>query len=285
MANIKDLKVKIKSTKNTLKITMAMKLVSAAKLARAQQAITATRPYASELGTTIKTISALVKDYSHEFLVEKPENKQAICLVISSDKGLCGAYNSSLAKAVKKFIAENEDLDLKFVYIGKKVKGMISKEVNSGETFTFPGLEPTIDDMRKVADTLSRQFAVGEVGKVFVAYNNFKSAMSFDSLVTQTLPMSLPEEEKEKLQADYPFDFKYDPSSEDILDTIIPEAYLTTLYTCVLDAQASEHGSRMSSQNCKEMVQKLTLKANKLRQAAITTELIEVVSGAESLNG
>ncbi len=289
MANIKDLKKKIKSTKGTFKITKAMKLVSAAKLNKAQMRILGLRPYSSELESTVRTVAALAQDYSNLYFQPKMNNK-AIVLVISSDKGLCGGYNSLLAKTVRRFINEHKSEDLKFYYIGKKVRDLIQKDVNSGKTFMFSKIDPTYEEIRKVADELSAQFMLGEVGKVYVAYNSFISAIAFDSKVRQLLPMQVSESDKEAIKTKYPYDFKYEPGAEQILDTLVPEVYVTTLYTCVLDAIASEHGSRMNamenaSKNCKEMIKKLTLKMNKLRQARITTELIEVVSGAESLNG
>lgn len=289
MANIKDLKKKIKSTKGTLKITKAMKLVSAAKLNKAQIRILGLRPYSTELEGTVRTVSALAQNYSNDYFKPKANN-QAIVLVISSDKGLCGGYNSQLAKTIRKFKAEHKDEDLKFVWIGKKVRDLLSKEVNSGKTFTFAKIEPTYEEVRKIADEIGTQFMQGEVGKVYVAYNSFISAIAFDSKVRQLLPMQVAEKVKEEIKTQYPYDFKYAPSAEEILDTLVPEVYLTTVYTCVLDAIASEHGSRMNamenaSKNCKDMVKRLSLKMNKLRQAKITTELIEVVSGAESLNG
>jgi F-type H+-transporting ATPase subunit gamma len=289
MANIKDLKKKIKSTKGPLKITKAMKLVSAAKLNKAQVRILGLRPYSTELEGTVSTVSALAQNYSNNYFLPK-NNNQAMVLVISSDKGLCGGYNSQLAKAIRRFKAENKDEDLKFVWIGKKVRELISKEVNSGKTYTFEKIEPTFEEVRKIADELGSLFINGEIGKVYVAYNSFVSAIAFDSKVRQLLPMQVSEKAKEEIKTKYPYDFKYDPSAETILDTLVPEVYLTSVYTCVLDAIASEHGSRMNamenaSKNSKEMVKKLSLKMNKLRQAKITTELIEVVSGAESLNG
>ena len=289
MANIKDLKKKIKSTKGTLKITKAMKLVSAAKLNKAQVRILGLRPYSTELEGTVSTVSALAQNYSNNYFLPK-NNNQAMVLVISSDKGLCGGYNSQLAKAIRRFKAENKDEDLKFVWIGKKVRELISKEVNSGKTYTFEKIEPTFEEVRKIADELGSLFINGEIGKVYVAYNSFVSAIAFDSKVRQLLRMQVSEKAKEEIKTKYPYDFKYDPSAETILDTLVPEVYLTSVYTCVLDAIASEHGSRMNamenaSKNSKEMVKKLSLKMNKLRQAKITTELIEVVSGAESLNG
>ena len=289
MANIKDLKKKIKSTKGTFKITKAMKLVSASKLNKAQARILGLRPYSSELEETVRTVSALATNYTNDYFVQR-ENNKAVVLVISSDKGLAGGYNSQLAKNVRRFVAENRDEDLKFFWIGKKVRDLVSKEVNSGKTFTFAKNDPTYEEVRKIAEELGQMFMTGEVGKVYVAYNSFISAIAFDSKVRQLLPMQVPQETKEAIKAKYPYDFKYEPSAANILDTLVPEVYLTSVYTCVLDAIASEHGSRMNamenaSKNCKEMIKKLSLKMNKMRQAKITTELIEVVSGAESLNG
>ena len=289
MANIKDLKKTIKSTKGTFKITKAMKLVSASKLNKAQGRILGLRPYSSELEETVRTVAALATDYTNTYFTQR-DNKQAVVLVISSDKGLAGGYNSQLAKTVRRFVSETSGEDLKFFFIGKKVRDLISKEVNAGKTFTFAKAEPTYEEVRKVADELGQMFLSGEVGKVYVAYNSFISAIAFDSKVRQLLPMQVSAHDKETIKTKYPYDFKYEPGANEILDTLVPEVYLTTVYTCVLDAIASEHGSRMNamenaSKNSKEVIKKLSLKMNKMRQARITTELIEVVSGAESLNG
>jgi F-type H+-transporting ATPase subunit gamma len=290
MANIKELKKKIKSTKSTSKITQAMKLVSAAKLAKAQNNILNSRPYARELEETIKVVSALVQDFNHEFLTEKKDNNKAVLLVISSDKGLCGSYNSQLAKKVRKFLVETKH-DVKVYFIGKKVRDLlVGPEYNKGKTYTFVKTEPTFIEMEQVGIELGEMFKTGEVGKVFVAYNIFHSAIAFDPEVKQLLPMALDTAKKEELKEKFPFDFKYDPNPTEILNTLIPQTYISTLYTALLDAVAAEHGSRMSamdsaSSNCKKAIRTLSIKMNKLRQAAITTELSEVVSGAESLNG
>ncbi len=289
MANIKDLKKKIKTTKSTLKITSAMKLVSASKLAKAQQAITNSRPYSEELETTIKTISALVNDYNHEYLVENKENNRTLLLVISANKGLCGGYNSQLAKEVRKFITES-DLDIKVNFIGRKVRDLIKNDVNVGKSYTFEKGDATFAEIQTIATELGEMFKQGEIGRVLVAYNKFNSAISFTPTIRQVLPMSLDRSEKAELKEKFPFDFKYDPSPSEILDSLIPEAYVTGMFTSLLDGVAAEHGSRMvamdnATGNCKDAIKALTIKMNKLRQAAITTELIEVVSGAESLNG
>ncbi len=290
MANIKDLKKKIKSTKGTLKITSAMKLVSAAKLAKAQLAITSSRPYANELENTIKIAATLAQSYTHPYLKEN-KNKQALVLVISSDRGLCGGYNSQLAKQVRSFVKLNEsEMEYKFYFIGKKVRDIIKKEVNVGKTYTFEKNEPSFTEIEKIAKELGDLFSLGEYGKIFVAYNVFKSAIAFNPIIRQLLPMTLDQEEQKKIEANFAFDFKYEPGAVEILDKLVPDTYANTIFTCCLDSVAAEHGSRMSamdnaSGNCKEAIRSLTLKMNKLRQAAITTELIEVVSGAESLNG
>jgi F-type H+-transporting ATPase subunit gamma len=288
MANIKELKKKIKSTKSTLKITQAMKLVSAAKLAKAQHNILNSRPYARELEETIKVVSALAQGYDHEYLHEK-KNNQSIMLVISSDKGLCGSYNSQLSKKVRRFLEETKE-DVKVVFIGKKVRDLLGTSINRGKTFTFNKAEPSFMEMEHIGVELGEMFTSGEVGKVYVAYNIFHSALAFTPEVKQLLPMTLDSSKKEELREKFPFDFKYDPNPTEILNTLIPQTYISTLYTALLDGVAAEHGSRMSamdsaSGNCKKAIKTLTIKANKLRQAAITTELSEVVSGAESLNG
>src|SRR5690606_2320491 len=162
MANIKELKKKIKSTKSTLKITSAMKLVSASKLAKAQFAITSSRPYSDELQTTIKTISALVNDYNHEYLVENKDNKQTLLIVISANKGLCAGYNSQLAKEVRRFLSTT-DLDVKCNFIGKKVRDLIKNDVNVGKTYEFEKGEPTFAEIQTIANELGDLFKSGEI--------------------------------------------------------------------------------------------------------------------------
>ena len=282
MANVKDLKKKIKATKGTLKITQAMKLVSASKFARAGQILSSARPYASELELTIKTISALCEEYDHPYLKET-DNPNAALLVISANKGLCGGYNSQLAKAVQSFFSSGNH-SIQTFFIGKKVRDVVDRG-KKGKLYHFDKNEPSLKEMEKVGKELSDLFCAGGVGKVFVAYNRFHSAMSFTPTVVQLLPL----EGKAQLVEEYPFDFQYDCPAADILDSLIPDSLLNCLRLFVLNAHASEHGSRMTAMdsavtNCKEAIREQTIKMNKLRQAAITTELIEVVSGAESLN-
>jgi F-type H+-transporting ATPase subunit gamma len=288
MANVKELKKRIKSTKSTYKITSAMKLVSAAKLSKIQHRVIGMKPYAEELLHTVKTVSAVAKEYQHVYF-KSNENEFVDVLVISSSKGLCGSYNNQLAKQVKKFI-ENTELNVRVSFIGKKAKDLMRDFINEGETFDLPKSESGEDEVKKIASYFSNRFETGEVGKVFIAYNSFYSAMNCEAVIDQILPLSIDEEKAEDLKNEFPFDFKYEPSAESILDDLIPEIYKGHFVKAYLDSQASEHGMRMvamdnASKNCEDMIKNLTLKMNKIRQAAITTELIEVVSGAESLKG
>ena len=289
MANIKDLKVRIGSTKSTLKITSAMKLVSAAKLSKAQNRIQGFKPYSLELDQTVRVAAALAQDYSHEIL-ESKESKNAAVLVISSDKGLCGSYNSSLYKKVKSFVSKSENTNFKYYFIGRKVKELLARDgVAQTKTYAYKKADPEFSEAEKIIDELAKLFREDQIGKVYVAYNSFVSAIEFNSEVKQVLPMTVSSDEKEELLKSFPVDFKYEPSAEEILDKLIPEVLKTTLYTSMLDAIAAEHATRMTAMdnattNSKDMIRNLTLKMNKLRQAAITTELTEIVSGAESLN-
>lgn len=289
MANIKDLKVRIGSTKSTLKITSAMKLVSAAKLSKAQNRIMGFRPYSDELDKTVKVASALAENYSHEYL-EEGESKNAAILIISSDKGLCGSYNSSLYKKVKSVIEENNETHYELFFIGRKVKELLARDGHvQSKTFAYAKADPEYSEAQAIVEELATLFKSGKVGKLYIAFNSFVSAIEFNSTVKQVLPMTVSVEKKEELIKQYPVDFKYEPSAEEILNSLIPEVLRTTLFTSMLDAIAAEHATRMTAMdnattNSKDMIRNLTLTMNKLRQAAITTELTEIVSGAESLN-
>lgn len=316
MANIKDLKKKIKSTKNTYKITKAMKLVSAAKLAKSQGKITGLRPYANELTKTIKQVTSVVRDYEHE-LMNSHQHDQAAILVMSSDKGLCGSFNSNLIKKVRSFIHQNSQLDFKLFFIGKKAKEVLTKEFENFEHLQFKKGTPSVDELRSLADRLAGLFRQKEISKLYLANNNFISLINVKPSVKQLLPfkLDLAQENDQELKSaagkgslnksanksantktagslseQEQIDYVYDPSAKQILDALIPEVYFTTINTALLESVTGEHASRMiamenASKNCSEVIKSVTLKMNKLRQAAITTELIEVVSGAESLKG
>jgi F-type H+-transporting ATPase subunit gamma len=193
-----------------------------------------------------------------------------------------------MVKEVRKFISKNHDKKFKVYFIGKKAKEVLTKEINLGKHFHFEKADPTYLEIDSVAKELASQFESGEVGSVYIAYNLFKSAISFTPTFKKLLPMTLDIQQKEEIKRSLPFDFIYEPGHQEILDELIPKAFVDIIFTAILDASASEHGSRMAAmdnaaKNCKDIIRKITLKMNKLRQAAITTELIEVISGAESL--
>lgn len=288
MANIKDLKNKIRSTKSTLKITSAMKLVSAAKLSRAQGKITGAKPYVNELDDTIKVVSALSESYSHP-LIEKNKGEKYLVVVISSNRGLCGPFNTNLAKTLVKFKNDHQNVEIDFRFLGRKVRELVASDVNTEYSYETASQEPSYNDSLEISQELDTLYRSHEYGKVFVAYNEFFSAINICPQVQQVLPIAIDDSQQEEVKEKFPFDFKYEPQADIILNRMIPQAFHARVYACVLNSLASEHGSRMTAmdnatKNSKEMIKKLTLKMNKLRQAAITTELIEVVSGAESLN-
>jgi F-type H+-transporting ATPase subunit gamma len=289
MANIKDLKKRIKSTKQTLKITKAMKLISAAKLAKAQDAVLQARPYSEELLRTIKLMTSLRAEDNHPFLKEL-DSKKICLLVMSSNKGLCGGYNSQLAKLVLEYVRFHGAQNVTVINIGKKVRELVKKSAQLGDLFTFKKSDPSHEEIVELSSALARQFVEGKFGKLVVAYNEFVSAIKFNPMYKTILPMALNKEDHSLSMNQLSYDFKYDVKADVLLDDLIPKAFYSSVYTALLDALASEHGSRMAamdsaSKNCSEQIRKFTLVMNKLRQAEITTELIEVVSGAEALNG
>jgi F-type H+-transporting ATPase subunit gamma len=292
MANIKDLKKRIKSTKQTLKITKAMKLISAAKMAKAQDAVLQARPYSQEMWKTIGLLTRQKPDYKHCYL-KKNNSEKILLLVVSSNKGLCGGYNSQLAKSVNEFLKQHSSHDITMVNIGKKVRELAKRTVELGTLYTFKKSDPTHQEISDLSFELADQFRNEKYGKLIIAYNEFISAIKFQPTLKTVLPMVVEHTESVKKHEEknvLTHDFKYDIDSHELLDELIPQAFLSHIYTAILDALAAEHGARMAamdsaSKNCSEQIRKFTLVMNKLRQAEITTELIEVVSGAEALNG
>ena len=287
MANIKELKKRIKSTKSTLKITSAMKLVSAAKLSKAQAKIMGIKQYADQLDTTIKVATALNTEYKNPILEDVESPKKAL-IIVSSNKGLCGGYNSQLYKSVKRLIMGNKD-KWEIFAIGRKIPELLKRDgISVNHTYTFKGQEPTYEEIKALSTQFVETYLSKKYQTVSMAHNSFISALEFNSNVTQILPLTLDEEQKTKIAKDFPFDFIYEGGFKEILDDILPESFNISVYAKIMDAIASEHGARMTAMdnatnNSKDMIRSLNLKANKLRQAAITTELTEIVSGAESL--
>lgn len=285
MANLKEIRNRISSVNSTMKITSAMKMVSAAKLKKAQDAITAMRPYSSKLTELLQSLSATLDANAGGAYSTQREVKKVLLVAITSNRGLCGGFNSSIVKATKNAIAEkytNVSVDL--VTIGKKGNDILSKEYNviSNENHVFDDL--TFNNVAEIAEDLMDKFVNGSYDKIELVYNRFKNAATQIVQVEQFLPIK-PIEGGENVNLDYVFE----PSKEEIVLELIPKSLKTQLYKAIRDSYAAEHGARMTAMhkatdNAKELRDDLKLTYNKARQAAITGEILEIVGGAEALN-
>ena len=285
MANLKEIRNRISSVSSTMQITSAMKMVSAAKLKKAQDAITAMRPYADKLTELLQNLSAGLDSDSGSNYAEDREVKKVILVVISSNRGLAGAFNSNIVKEAKNLASTkyaNQQVSL--VTIGKKADDILSRDhevvFNNNEVFD----DLTFDNVAAIAEDLMQRFASGEVDKIEVIYNKFKNAATQIVTVEQFLPI-LPIASEGATTADY----IYEPSKPEIVDGLIPKALKTQLFKGIRDSVASEHGARMTAMhkatdNATELRDALKLQYNKARQAAITNEILEIVGGAEALN-
>ncbi len=285
MANLKEIRNRITSIGSTMQITKAMKMVSAAKLKKAQDAITAMRPYSSKLTQLLQSLSAtLDSDAGGSFSTQREVNK-VLLVVITSNRGLCGGFNSSIVKETLKTIKENyADKTVELLTIGKKGNDILSKtyKVIDNKSDVYDDL--TFDNVAKVAEKLMELYVDESYDKIEVIYNQFKNAATQIPQVEQFLPIK-PVEGDVTTNTDYIFE----PSKEEIVLALIPKSLKTQLYKSVRDSFASEHGARMTAMhkatdNATELRDDLLLTYNKARQAAITNEILEIVGGAEALN-
>lgn len=292
MPSLKAIRKRIGSVKNTQKITRAMKLVSAAKLRRAQDAIIAARPYAKSLEAVVGELASRAGDKAHPLLEERSA-KRAEIIMLTSDRGLAGAFNSQIVRAVEAFV-ENElsdytDISLRIV--GRKGNAYFKRrEANIRSYVGAPASDTALEMSRELANHAISEFKSDEVDHVFLVYNEFKSAMTQDVVIKQILPID-PEIGANADAADgNSTDFLYEPSKEELLDHLVPLYIQVGLFRAALESLASELGARMSAmdsatRNAGEMIDKLTLQYNRARQAAITKELLEIIGGAEALKG
>jgi len=291
MASLRDIRKRIRSVKNTRQITKAMKMVSAAKLRKAQDAILAARPYATMLDQIIADLAARSGDdnLSHPLLAARPV-KRVELVTLTSDRGLAGGFNSNITRRANRFLYENTNLErIQLSTVGRKGNDFFR---NRGQAVRkdFGGLYQRLNyrAAADVAEELVASFLNGEVDAVHVVYNEFVSAITQKVVVMQLLPL-------QTLGADAPasantalVDFKYEPDRQAVLDRLVPQAVNIKLYRALLESVASEHGARMSAMenatsNASDMIGSLTLTYNRTRQAVITKELMEIVSGAEAL--
>ena len=288
MANLKEIKRRIQSVKNTQQITKAMKLVAASKLRKAQQAILDARPYAIKMMDVINHLAARCNSDLHPLLDDR-EGKRTLLLIITSDKGLCGGFNGSIIRKTAQYLKDNDQNENSLIVAGKKGNDIFSNrpvtivEDLVGWTKDFDYLKA-----QAIGGNLATMFSENKIDKVLVIYNEFKSVMQQEVIVEQLLPVvpEKMEQDKDSVTVDY----IYEPDEETILNELLKRYITVEVYRAFLESSASEHGARMTamdsaSRNAGEMIDGLTLTYNKARQAYITKELIEIVNGAEALKG
>jgi F-type H+-transporting ATPase subunit gamma len=289
---LKEVRIRIGSVKTTQQITKAMKMVSAAKLRRAQDAITQMRPYAEKLQEMLSSIiSSSEGDLGGDLSKERPVNK-VLFIVVTSDRGLCGAFNSNIIKATKAKIAESYTKEeaagnISILPLGKK--GM---EAFERDGFTMENdfwnifSDLTFENVKKAAEYARNAYLEGKYDRVELVYSQFKNAATQDFICEGHLPIPKIENEGEVVKSD----FIFEPSKEVLIEELMPKILNTQIFKAVLDVNASEHGARMTAmdkatENAEELLKDLKLTYNRARQAAITTELTEIVSGAAALEG
>ncbi|MBX5481143.1 MAG: ATP synthase F1 subunit gamma [Myxococcaceae bacterium] len=288
MASLRDIRKRIRSVKNTQQITKAMKMVAAAKLRKAQDAIIAARPYAESLDQMIADLAARSEGLAHPLLQSRPVKKVDV-IVLTSDRGLAGGFNSNVTRRVSRFMFENAKNyeAIRVITIGRKGNEFFKRR-GSEILKDYPGLYSRVSfaTAQQVAEDVTARFLAGETDAVFLAYNEFISAISQKVVLSQMLPLQSVGSEGAGTTA--MIDFEYEPDRRQVLDRLMPQAIAIKVYRALLESVASEHGARMSAMdnatnNASDMIGRLTLYYNRTRQAAITKELMEIVSGAEAL--
>jgi F-type H+-transporting ATPase subunit gamma len=281
MPSLIDIRRRIRSVRNTQQITKAMKMVSAAKLRRAQDRVIASRPYSAALRGLLADVAAAAASdervSAQPLLARRPEKRVQLILV-TSDKGLAGAFNSNLIKAAQRFVEEHKPATIDFLLIGRKGRDFFRKR---GVSITGEHLgmaKVRYDDAAAMARTLVERFRNEEIDAVYVIYNEFKSVMAQKTTLAQILPMELPKQSE-------PVDFIFETPPLEMLASLLPRYVEIEMYRALLESAAAEHAARMTAMdaatsNASDMIDRLTLYMNRVRQASITKEIIEVVSGA-----
>jgi len=291
MANLKEIRNRISSVGSTMQITSAMKMVSAAKLKKAQDAITAMRPYADTLTSLLQNLSATLDGDSGSKFAEVREVNKVLIIAITSNRGLAGAFNSNVIKESNRSIEElypGKQVD--FITIGKKGNDILSKnkKVINNNNAIFDDL--SFEAVAIIAQNIMDLFADGTYDKIVLIYNKFKNAATQLVMNEQFLPIVASKNNDEKSEVSSNSDYIFEPSKEKIVEELIPKSLKTQLFKALRDSVASEHGARMTAMhkatdNASDLKARLTLEYNKARQAAITAEILEIVGGAEALAG
>lgn len=284
MANLKEIRNRITSIGSTMQITSAMKMVSAAKLKKAQDAITAMRPYSSKLTELLQNLSSTLDSDAGGAYSKQREISKVLIVVVTSNRGLCGGFNSSvIKKTISNIEANYEGVQVDLLNIGKKGNDVLSKTYSVYETRNDIFDDLTFDNVAQIAEKMMNLYVDGTYDKIEIIYNRFKNAATQIPQVEQFLPIK-PVEGDVSTNSDYLFE----PSKEEIVLELIPKSLKTQLYKSIRDSFAAEHGARMTAMhkatdNATELRDELLLQYNKARQAAITNEILEIVGGAEAL--
>ena len=288
MPNLKEIKSRITSVKSTIQITSAMKMVSAAKLKKAQDAIIQLRPYSNKLTEIMSSVSSASEDSSQNKYSEVREVSKILLVPITSNRGLCGCFNANIIKKTIEIEKElNSKSELTILSIGKKSSEFFKKnKYNVHSTHDDVFQDVNYEDVSKIAELILNDFANEKFDKVILVYNQFKNAATQIVMQEDFLPLNKTQSENSQEAVDY----IYEPGKDEILNELIPKSLKTQLFKAILDSNASEHGARMTAMhkatdNATELKNELTLSYNKARQAAITGEILEIVGGAEALNG
>jgi len=286
MASLRAIRSRIKSVKGTQKITKAMKMVAAAKLRRAQDAATRARPYVHSIEAMLSRMVHGAEDKDgHPLLLVREGARKAEVLVLTSDRGLCGGFNSNIIRRLQRFLIDNEESydSIHVSTIGRRGRDFAKKR---GITVRAEfGGRASYENATDIAEDLAEQFLAGECDVVYLVYNHFHSPLVQEVTMAQLLPI---EPDPNEPDEDAAVDFNYEPDRDTVLEQLLPKHLAMQIWRAMLESEASEHGARMTAmdsatKNAKEMVSALTLVYNRARQAAITKELMEIVSGAESL--
>ena len=290
MASLRDIRTRIGSVKNTRQITSAMKMVSAAKLRRATEAATSARPYQQALSRMLLRVASSAGDVQHPLLQERSEIKKVLVVIVTSDRGLCGGFNGTLNRRTEDFIrkqrAEGRELSLRTY--GRKSRDYFKSRGFSTETAKTELIRAQFaDEASSLAAWLTAAFAAGGFDEAWIAFNQYKSTLNQEPSFTRILPIAL-DATKDAAAAGPAADFVYEPNSATLLGALLPMHLRTLLLQAFLETEAGEHAARMTAmdnatRNASDLISALTLEYNRGRQAAITKELIEIVSGAEAL--
>src|ERR1700730_1623136 len=291
MPNLLDIRRRLKSVKNTEQITKAMKMVSAAKLKRAQERVITARPFANKMGEVLSAIASHTDENFHHALLDARGDKRYLIVVVTADKGLCAAFNTNLIKAAQTFIADHSTIQIELLPVGRKGRDFFRRRqftlVGEYVGLTGKGRIEFSEALELARDLIKRFTDDKEIDKVFIIYNEFKSVMQQRVVFKQLLPVSQSTEKEESATLNL-VDYIYEQPPAEIFSQLLPRMIETRVFRALLESVASEQGARMTamdsaSKNAKELIDTLTLNMNRVRQAAITNEIIEIVSGAAAL--